>query len=133
MISFRLHKFQVSIWLALISTCATAQANDMPSVCSSPDVVLQRYVDAVGGKAVYGIQTRAITARESNLGFGTEHYIYKFKWKAPNKVAVGSTPYFFGVLPVSYPNGTFIFDGEGWSDFEGDRATTKTFHSGSAN
>jgi hypothetical protein len=118
MISFRLHKFQVSIWLALISTCATAQANDKPSVCSSPDVVLQRYVDAVGGKAVYGIQTRAITARESNLGFGTEHYIYKFKWKAPNKVAVGSTPYFFGVLPVSYPNGTFIFDGVGWSDFD---------------
>jgi hypothetical protein len=79
---------------------------------------MQRYVDAVGGKAVYDIQTRTITARESNLGFGTEHYIYKFKWKAPNKVAAGSTPYLFGILPVSYPNGTFIFDGEGWSNFD---------------
>jgi hypothetical protein len=116
----RPHNFQVSICLglALISTCAEAQENDRPSVCSSPEVVLQRYVDAVGGKAVSGIQTRTITAKESNLGFGTEHYIYKVKWKAPNKVAVGSTPYFFGILPVSYPNGTFIFDGKGWSDFD---------------
>jgi hypothetical protein len=132
----RPHNFQVSICLglALISTCAEAQENDRPSVCSSPEVVLQRYVDAVGGKAVSGIQTRTITAKESNLGFGTEHYIYKVKWKAPNKVAVGSTPYFFGILPVSYPNGTFIFDGKGWSDFDRRRSRNdESLPQGSAN
>jgi hypothetical protein len=118
--SFKLHKWQLSIWLFLIAACAAAQSDDKASACSSPDFVLQRYVDAVGGKAVFDIQTRTIAASESNKGFGAEpeHYIYKFKWKAPNKVTAGSTPYLFNRIPVSYPNGTFIFDGEGWSDFD---------------
>ena len=96
-----------------------AQVSDKASVCASPEAVLQRYVDAVGGKASNEIQSRTVTAKETNKGFGTpEHYVYKIKWKAPNKVAVGSTPYLFNILPVSYPNGTFIFDGKGWSNFD---------------
>jgi hypothetical protein len=116
--SIRLYILRVSILLALISTCAAAQVSDNASACGSPEAVLQRYVDAVGGKAVDEIQSRTIIASESNKGFGTEHYIYKIKWKAPNRVAVGSTPYLFNILPVSYPNGTFIFDGKGWSNFD---------------
>jgi hypothetical protein len=113
-----LRTLHVSICLALMANYAVAQVNDKASACPSPQAVLQRYVDAVGGKAVDAIQSRSVTAHESNQGFGTEHYVYKVKWKAPNKVAAGSTPYLFGMLPVSYPNGTFIFDGISWSDFD---------------
>jgi hypothetical protein len=85
-------KLRVLIWPALIATCAAAQVNDAASACSSPGVVLQRYVDAVGGKAVDNIQSRTITARESiRSGRATEHYVYKFKWKAPNKVVAEGT------------------------------------------
>jgi hypothetical protein len=117
---FRLRTWQLLISFVPISTCVAAQSVDKASACSSPDVVIQRYIDAVGGKAVLDIQTRTITASESNKGFGVEpeHYIYKFKWKAPNEVAAGSTPFLFNTLPVSYPNGTFIFDGKSWSDFD---------------
>jgi hypothetical protein len=114
-----LRTMQALIGLVLLAPCATAQMNDNSPVCASPEVVLQRYVHAVGGEAVNKIQSRTITAKESNGFRGhTEHYIYKFKWKAPNKVAAGSTPYLFNSLPVSYPNGTFIFDGQDWSNFD---------------
>ena len=118
MISLQLHKLPSLIFLSLFSAACLAQVPNPPSACPSPQAVLQRYTDAVGGPAVNAIQTRVMTAKETNSGFGTEHYIYKFKWKAPNKVIAGSTPYLFGTIPVSYPNGTFIFDGEGWSDFD---------------
>jgi hypothetical protein len=97
--------------LALIRICP-AQA----SVCSSAETVLQRYTEAVGGKAATEVQTRVMTAKESTGARVTERYVYRFKWKAPNKVVAESTPYLFNVLPVSYPNGAFIFDGESWSN-----------------
>ncbi len=98
--------------LALVRICS-AQA----SVCSSAATVLKRYADAVGGKAVNEIQSRAMTAKESTVYRGvTEHWLYRIKWKAPNKVVVESTPYLLNILPASYPNGAFIFDGEGWSN-----------------
>jgi hypothetical protein len=112
-------KLRVLIWSALIPACGAAQLNEAVSACPSPEVVLQRYVDAVGGKAVYDVQSRVMTARESEGDRATEHYVYKFKWKAPNKVTAGFTPYLLNLLPVSYPNGTFIFDGEAWSDVFG--------------
>lgn len=119
MTSIGLHSRRVFIWLALFSTCTVALADDTASGCSSPQTVLQRYIDAVGGKAAAEMQSLILTAKESNQGFGTEHYVYKFKWKAPNKVVAGDTPYLMGILPVSYPNGNFIFDGEGWSNNDG--------------
>jgi hypothetical protein len=120
MTSLRLQNLFVAISLALISTCAVAQVPDKASACTSSRAVLQRYVDAVGAKAVNEIQTRRATAHESNKGFGTEpeHYVYRIKWKAPNRVAVGSNPYLFNTFSVSYPNGTFIFDGKSWSNFD---------------
>jgi hypothetical protein len=105
--------------LALIPACAVAQVNDAASACLSAAQVLQRYVDAVGGKAVYEIRSRSITARESESGRGTERYVYKLKWKAPNKVTAGFAPYVLNVIPFSYPNGTFRFDGEAWTDVFG--------------
>ena len=119
MLSGKLLKLHYLIGLALVPMAAAGQADAAASACSSPETVLQRYIDAVGGKAVYDVQSRIMTAKETNLGFGTEHYIYKFKWKSPNMVTAGNSPYVMGVLPISYPNGTFKFDGEGWSDFLG--------------
>jgi hypothetical protein len=110
------------IWIAaaLLSTSAAAQVDGAASACSSPEVVLQRYIDAVGGKAINDLQSRTMTAKETNKGYGAEpeRWIYKLKWKAPNKLTAGSTPYLFNNLPISYPNGTFIFDGKDWSDFD---------------
>ncbi len=57
-----------------------------------------------------------MTVRESTVGAVTEHYVYRLKWKTPNKVVAESTPYLLNILPVSYPNGAFIFDGEAWSN-----------------
>lgn len=113
-------KLRALIWSALIRACAAAQLNDTASSCSSPEAVLQRYLDALGGKAIFDIQSRIVTAREStSSGRATEHYVYKFKWKAPNKVVAASTPYVLNLLPLSYPNGKFIFDGEAWSNNDG--------------
>ena len=106
--------------VALIPPCAAAQV-DVARACTSADVVLARYVDAIGGKAVFDIQSQRIKARESNpgtYGGGTEHYVYQFKWKAPNRVVAERKPYVLNVLPASYPNSVFIFDGTAWSNFE---------------
>jgi hypothetical protein len=118
------HFGQAVIALVLVSIFAAAQGSAPPSVCASPEAVLARYVDAVGGKAALDVQTLAISAKESECcGFGgeTEYYTYKFKWKAPNKVTASGVPYLINVLPVWYPNGIWKFDGESWSDFLGRR------------
>jgi hypothetical protein len=97
---------------ALARICAAQN-----SLCPSSEKVLQRYTDAVGGKAISEIQSRTMTAKESTIYRGvTEHWLYRFKWKAPNKVVAESVPYLFNILPASYPNGAFIFDGEAWSN-----------------
>jgi hypothetical protein len=119
MISTEWKKLSGLIFLALFSTYVRAQVAGTTLDCSSPERVFQRYVDAVGGKAVFDIQSRVMTAKESKTFRGaTENYTYSLKWKAPNKMTAGSVPYLFNTIPVSYPNGTFIFDGEGWSDFD---------------
>ncbi len=109
----------LSAWPRLAG-CAAAQVND----CPSPDAVLHRYIEAVGGKAVNDVQTRIITTHESNKGYGAEpeNYVYRFKWKAPDKVVAASTPYLLNHLPVHYPNGAFIYDGDSWSDFMGHKS-----------
>jgi hypothetical protein len=113
----------VLMLLLLLSTCAAALADGTSYGCTSPEAVLKRYIDAVGGKAVFDVQSRMMTAKESNsFGSTTEHYTYKLKWKAPNKVTADSVPYLFNSIPVFYPNGVFIFDGVGWSNFDGRRS-----------
>jgi hypothetical protein len=116
------HKVCGAIGLALLAVQVPAQGNERSSPCASPEAVLDRYVNAVGGKAALDLQSLAITAKETECcGFGneTENYTYKFKWKAPNRVTASEVPYFVNALPVWYPNGIWRFDGEGWSDFLG--------------
>jgi hypothetical protein len=118
------HTLQAAIWLALLSIHASAQGSNPSSPCASPEAVLERYVNAVGGKAALDLQSLNLTAKESECcGFGneTEYYTYKFKWKAPNRVTASDVPYLVNILPVWYPNGTWRFDGESWSDFLGRR------------
>ena len=112
-------ELNILMWFALLAASPAAQIENAASACPSPEVVLQRYVDAIGGKAVYDIRSRTMTARESEGNGGTEHWVYKFKWKAPNKVAASSNPYLLNIIPVSYPNGTFVFGGEAWSNDDG--------------
>jgi hypothetical protein len=57
---------RVLIGLVLISPCVAAQVHDKSPDCASPEIVLQRYVDAIGGDAVHHIQSRTMTSRESN-------------------------------------------------------------------
>jgi hypothetical protein len=125
-ISFR--RGNVLLWLLLISSCAAAQAGDPGPECSSPEVVLQRYINAVGGEAaLQRIQTRLSEANQSQAATykptDLEHFKFRFKWKAPNKVVMRHTDYWFGV-PVRTFLGmvTFKFDGQDWSDSQG-RAT----------
>jgi hypothetical protein len=113
------------VWLVLVSSCAAAQVNSFEAGCPSPEVVLQRYVDAVGGAvALQHIQTRLAEANESQPATykptSQEHFKYRFKWKAPNKIVFRHTDYWFGV-PVRTFLGmaTFEFDGHDWSDFDG--------------
>jgi hypothetical protein len=116
------HKVCAAIGLALLSVQVSAQEKEPPSPCASPEAVLDRYANAVGGKAALDLQSLTLTAKESECcGFGeeTEYYTYKLKWKAPNRVTASDVPYFVNVLPVWYPNGIWRFDGEAWSDFLG--------------
>jgi len=127
------HKLQVlfdrcniALCLILASGCAKAQVNNAVSACSSPEVVLQRYVDAVGGNAaIREIQTRTMEARETesySFASSLANYTYKFKWKAANRVVVKwthveSMPLL--KIPVPFASATFIFDGEAWSNSDG--------------
>ena len=116
------HTWQAAVGLVLLCVHAAAQANHQASPCASPEAVLERYVNAVGGKAALDLQSLNLTAKESECcGFGNEmqYYIYKFKWKAPNRVTASDVPYLMNALPVWYPNGIWRFDGESWSDFLG--------------
>jgi hypothetical protein len=119
------HAPQLAVWLVLLFVQAAAQGNDRSSACASPEAVLERYGNAVGGKAALDLQSLTITAKESECcGFGneTEYYTYKFKWKTPNRVTASNVPYLVNILPVWYPNGIWRFDGESWSDFLGRRS-----------
>jgi hypothetical protein len=101
-----------------------AQVTNPESACSSPQNILQRYVDAVGGEAaIQQIQTSVVEAKETepySFGKGLAHYKYRFKWKAPNKVVTQWTHIenLLGI-PTPFSRATFIFDGTQWSDFDG--------------
>src|SRR5205807_3826917 len=54
----------VIFWLFLMSSYAEAQVNGSPAACSSPEVVLKRYVDAIGGAAaIQEIETQVAEAK----------------------------------------------------------------------
>jgi hypothetical protein len=113
------------VWLILLSSCAVAQVSNPGLECSSPEVVLQRYIDAVGGEAaLQRIQTRMAEANQSMPATYKptvlEHFKYRFEWKAPNKVVFRHTDYWFGFAARTFLGAnTFKFDGQNWSDFDG--------------
>lgn len=111
--------------LQLVGAALCAAQSNAQAACPSAEVVLQRYIDAVGGAgALEQIQTRTTEANETEpYSFkpqDTATYKYRFRWKAPNKVATKRThivPMF--KVPVDFGSANFIFDGEQWSDFQG--------------
>jgi hypothetical protein len=106
--------------------CICGEAQGSPqTTCPQAETVLQRYIDAVGGAPPLArLLSRAAEADETEPASfkpqATETYKFRFKWKAPNKVAVKRTHIvpIFGV-PVNFGAANFIFDGEFWSDFQG--------------
>lgn len=110
----------------LLAVCATAQAGGPADPCSSPEVILQRYVDALGGKQVINnLHSRKAEADESEpYSFkpqDTAHYKYQFEWKAPNKVVAKFVheERLLHLAPIPFARSTFVFDGSAWSDNRG--------------
>jgi len=104
------------VCLLMAGACAAAQSITPPSDCPAPEIVLDRYVVAVGGQAaVDRLRTLAIEAHESEPHtFNPQsiaHTHYWFKWKSPNQVAMRSH---YLLSPA-----TFRFDGAAWSNFDG--------------
>ena len=102
--------------LLLICNYAVSQSTSTPSNCGVPEVILQRYLAAVGGEtAVSQMRTLAIEADESEPHTfnpkETRRSRYKFKWKFPNRVAVKER--------YLLSTGSFIFDSTGWTNFDG--------------
>lgn len=103
-----------------------AQANGIENHCASAEVVVQRYVDALGGEAaIASVLTRTAEADEDEPASfkkgATEHYKYKFEWKAPDKAVVRKrrrTPLSLG---ITFQLSHFIFNGKEWSDSRGRR------------
>lgn len=115
----------IVLWLIVIASAAAAQSNPSATQCSSPEVILQNYVTALGGEAaIQGIQTSEIETEETRPATfkptSLDHNRWKFKWKAPNKVQVKqmSTPFGIPGMP-RLPSSTFMFDGLAWSDYRG--------------
>lgn len=110
----------------LLPACAAAQSGESADPCSSSEVILQRYVDALGGKQVINnLHSRKAEADESEpYSFKPQdaaHYKYQFEWKAPNKVVAKFVheERLLHIAPIPFARGTFIFDGSSWSDNRG--------------
>jgi len=131
-LAIRICGYSVILWLFLTSSYAAEQVNALPAPCSSPEVVLQRYVDAIGGEeAIKGIQTQVADAKaqwRSPGSFAANAHKYKFKWKAPNKVAVTgfAAPFMAGVRGSA----TWTFDGRLWFDPRGVNSRENTDRQG---
>jgi hypothetical protein len=125
-LAIRICEYSVILWLFLTSSYTAAQVNASPAACSSSEVVLQRYVDAIGGEeAIKGIQTQVADAKaqwRSPGPFAANAHKYKFKWKAPNKVAVTA----FG------GRATWAFDGRLWFNPRGVNSRDNTDRQGMA-
>lgn len=96
---------------------ALAQDSSAASECASPEIVLQRYVAALGGEAALKqVQTLVVEADEMEPhSFNpqeTAHYRDQLKWKSPNRVVAKQHQFPFGWT-------TFIYSGTSWSNFDG--------------
>lgn len=114
------------IVLLLIPPFAMAQISSAAvNPCSSPETILQRYIDALGGKAaVEKLASRKAEADESEPSSfnprATNTYKYEFKWKAPNKAVIKSA-HVTKLMPWNLGSWRFVFDGTAWSDSRGQR------------
>jgi hypothetical protein len=109
----------LSLLLCLLSFRghALAQNNSSAPDCATPEIVLQRYVAAVGGQAALNqVQTLVVEAHETEPHTfnpqDSAHYRYQFKLKSPNRVVVKQHQFPFGWT-------TFIYSGTAWSNFAG--------------
>lgn len=114
-----------AFFLLMIPIWVRAQASGAADACSSSDTILQRYIDALGGKAaVERLASRKAEADESEPSSfnpqATNTYKYEFKWKAPNKAVIKST-HVTKLMPWNLGSWRFVFDGTSWSDFRGKR------------
>ena len=94
-----------------------AAAPQDAEACSSSELVLQRYVDALGGKAALGqVLTRTAEAKVLEPSFKPghpEHWKYSFEWKSPDKVI-------FKKSRVILNTAVFKFDGQRlWTKMRG--------------
>lgn len=104
------------VWLLSVCGYGLAQNSNSPGECASPEIVIARYVAAIGGEAALDqVRTLVIDANESEPHTfnpqETAHNRYTFKWRYPNQV-VAQQHYFVG-------SSAFIFDGTGWTNFDG--------------
>jgi hypothetical protein len=109
----------LSVLLCLLSFRghAFAQTDSSTHPCASPEIVLQRYVAALGGLAALNqVQTLVLEAQETEPHTfnpqDTAHHRYQFKWKSPNRVVVKQQQF-----PLGWT--TFIYSGTAWSNFDG--------------
>lgn len=106
------------VLLVLASSVARAQSQTPdPDDCLSAERILQRYADALGGRAALeGINTRIAEGEALEPSFKPGHpdkRKYVFKWKAPDKVVFRNHTAIFNTL-------TFKFDGESlWTTMRG--------------
>lgn len=113
------------LWFSLCWPRASAQTGDPVAACASSELILRRYVGAVGGdEAIRQLETRAADANETEpYSFKpqeTSTYKYHFEWKTPNKVVSRSKHVVRMFLaPLPFAKTHFVFDGERWSDFQG--------------
>ena len=111
-------------WILIHTHLLAQQQPGLPRAdCSSPQTILQRYINAVGGEAALGrTQTRVIEASE------TEPYSFKpnefatyehtIKWKAPRKVAV-TRLHVLAIPGAGRASVEFRFNGHDWSNSDG--------------
>jgi hypothetical protein len=109
----------LSLLVCLLPVCghALVQSNGSASDCATPEIVFERYVNALGGEtALNQVQTLVVEARETEPHTfspqDTAHHQYQFKWKSPNRVVVKQHQFPFGWT-------TFIYSGTAWSNFDG--------------
>ena len=109
-------------WILLANLALAApngmdgQVSRLQNSCATPEIILDRYVAALGGtETIKQIRSLIIRAHETEPHTfnpsSTEHHHYEFKWKFPNRVVAKRS--------LLLPDGVFIFDGASWGNFDG--------------
>ena len=114
--------YRIASWILILSVALTysghmdGQVSASQNLCATPEIILDRYVAALGGnETIKQIRSLIIQAHETEPHTfnpsSTEHHHYEFKWKFPNRIVAKRS--------LLLPDGVFIFDGASWSNFNG--------------